>query len=61
MKKIDGYWVSSETTANMMGMNIRTTTEVLEIAQKDAPAGTFDVPEGYTKQDKLSMQGMSGQ
>jgi len=61
MKKIQGYWVSSETTVNVMQMKIRSITEVVEISQKDAPAGTFDVPEGYTKQDKLTMQGMGAQ
>jgi len=55
-QKIKGQWIASETTMNMMGNNIRSTTEVVEITQKDAPAGTYQVPNGYTKKEKLSME-----
>lgn len=60
MQKIQGYWMATETTANMMGMEIRSTTEVVEMAKKDAPASVFTVPEGYTKKDALSMEAMGG-
>jgi Domain of unknown function (DUF4412) len=56
MMKVKGFWISSETTMEMMGSKIRTTTEVVEISQKTPPAGAYGVPAGYTKQDKLSMQ-----
>lgn len=54
MAKIDGYQIKSETTINMMGSDINSYQEVVEISQKAAPAGTYAVPEGFTKQDKLS-------
>jgi len=54
MAKIDGYQIKSETTMNMMGSDINSYQEVVEISQKAAPAGTYAVPEGFTKQDKLS-------
>jgi len=54
MAKIDGYQIKSETTMNMMGSDINSYQEVIEISQKAAPAGTYTVPEGFTKQDKLS-------
>ena len=56
MMKVKGFWIASETTMEMMGAKIRTTSEVVEITQKTPPAGTYSVPAGYTKQDKLSMQ-----
>ncbi len=56
MMKVKGFWISSETTMEMMGSKIRTTSEVVEISQKTPPAGVYSVPAGYTKQDKLSMQ-----
>jgi hypothetical protein len=58
MAKIKGYWIASETSAEMMGTKIRTTTEVVEMAKKAAPASVYSVPAGYTKKDKLSMQDM---
>lgn len=58
MKKIKGYWVSSETTMEMMGAKIRTVSEVVEMAKKTPPAGVYAVPAGYKKQDKLSIQEM---
>ncbi len=56
MMKVKGFWISSETTMEMMGTKIRTTSEVVEISKKTPPAGVYAVPAGYAKQDKLSMQ-----
>ena len=54
--KIKGFQVATELNADVMGARMRTTTEVVEIAEKAAPAGTFEPPAGYTKKDTLSMQ-----
>jgi hypothetical protein len=59
--KIDGMWLSSETTGETMGIKIHTTMEVTEITQKPAPDGIYSVPSGYTKQDKLSIQDLQNQ
>lgn len=56
--KINGYQIATETTGDVMGAKLRTTTEVVEIVQKPAPAGTYAVPAGYTKKSTLSMQDM---
>ena len=56
--KIDGFWIKSETTMDIMGTQAGSTQEVVEITEKAAPAGTFVVPEGYTKQDKFSREDM---
>lgn len=56
MMKIKGYWIASETSGEIMGAKMRTTTEVLEIAKKSPPASVYAVPAGYTKQDTLTMQ-----
>lgn len=56
MKKVDGLWILTETNAEMMGAKIHSTSEVVEISNKPAPAGTYQVPAGYTKQTSLSMQ-----
>jgi hypothetical protein len=58
MAKIKGFWIASETTGEMMGAKIRSTMEVVEMTKKSAPAGIYGVPDGYTKQDKFSMQDM---
>jgi hypothetical protein len=57
-KQIKGWQMRSEMTMNMMGTDMKTLQEVLEITEKNAPAGTYTVPEGYTKQDKFSLEDM---
>ena len=57
-KQIKGWQMRSEMTMNMMGTDMNTVQEVLEITEKDAPAGTYTVPEGYKKQDKFSLEDM---
>jgi len=54
-KKLEGFQVAVEMTMNMMGKDIKTTSHVVEISKKSAPAGTYSVPQGYTKQDRLTM------
>jgi hypothetical protein len=56
-KKIQGFQVAGEMTMNMMGQDVKIKSNVLEITKKDAPAGIYSVPAGYTKQDKLTMKG----
>lgn len=54
--KIRGFQVATELTATVMGAQMRTTTEVVEIVEKPAPAGTFEPPAGYAQKATLSMQ-----
>jgi len=56
--KIKGWQIRSDTTVKMMGNDMKSWVEVAEIAKKDAPAGTYSVPEGYQKKEKLSMMDM---
>ncbi|NIM12886.1 MAG: DUF4412 domain-containing protein [Candidatus Aminicenantes bacterium] len=55
-KKVQGFQVAVEMTMNMMGQEVKATSQVVEISKKAAPAGTYSVPAGYTKQDKLTIQ-----
>jgi len=55
MMKIKGYQIATEVNAEMMGAKIHSTTEVAEISQKSAPAGTYSVPAGFTKSATLDM------
>lgn len=58
MMKIKGFWIATETTMEMMGAKTRSTTEVLEISEKNPPPEVYSVPSGYKKQDKISMKEM---
>jgi len=58
--KIVGFQVASEMTMNMMGANMKITTQVTEITKKDAPAGIYTVPAGFSKKDNLSLQDLRG-
>jgi hypothetical protein len=49
--KIKGYVVYSVSTSTVMGSESRTTTEVRQMKQATAPAGTFDLPAKF-KQKK---------
>lgn len=49
MKQIEGVAVMTIVRVSMMGQEITTTTELIEYAEKDAPEGVFDIPEGYKK------------
>jgi hypothetical protein len=53
--KIKGFQIATEMNAEIMGAKIHSTTEVLEIVQKPAPAGIYSAPKGYAKKDTLSM------
>ena len=49
-EKMDGLQILSESTMKMMGSDVKSKQEVLEVGEKDAPAGTYAIPEGYKKQ-----------
>ena len=48
-EKIDGYPVRTEFSMDMMGAQQKYTEEVVSVEKTGAPAGTYDLPEGYTK------------
>ena len=51
MEKIKGIVVSSTGAMSMMGTDVKSTQELVEVAEKSAPGGTYDIPEGYKKQN----------
>jgi len=56
MKKIKGYPILTETSGEIMGAQMKSIQEVVEISKKTPPAGTYNVPEGFKKQANFSMQ-----
>jgi hypothetical protein len=58
--KINGYQVASEMSMDMMGSKMRVASQVAEITQKPAPAGTYAVPAGFTKKASMSMSDLQG-
>lgn len=48
-KKMEGYPVLTLISMKMMGTETNSREEVTSVEKKDAPAGTYDLPEGYTK------------
>lgn len=49
MQKVKGMIVYQETKSEVMGATMRMVEEVVEMAEKAAPAGAFEVPKGYKK------------
>jgi opacity protein-like surface antigen len=58
--KITGHQVASEMTMNMMGANMKVSTQVMEITSKPAPAGIYTVPANFSKKENLSLQDLRG-
>jgi hypothetical protein len=51
MEKIKGVVVLQEGTMSMMGTDVKSTNELLEVSEKSAPAGTYEVSSQYKKQN----------
>ncbi len=51
MKKMKGIPVLTTTTMKMMGAEMKTSDELLEVKEDKAPAGVFEIPAGYKKTD----------
>jgi len=49
MEKIKGVMVYSESSGSAMGADVKSTEELLEIADKTPPAGAYEIPKGYVK------------
>jgi hypothetical protein len=61
MKKMDGVPVLSEKTRKVMGASVKERDELVSVAQKDAPAGTFEMSKEYTEKPfDLMQMGMGG-
>jgi hypothetical protein len=58
MKKVKGLPVYTEANVTFMGMNMKATSEVIDVEEKAAPAGIFEIPTDYKKVENLSGGGM---
>ena len=50
-KDIKGYPVANEMEMNMMGMKIKSSSELISIKEQDIPASMYNLPEGLQKVD----------
>jgi hypothetical protein len=49
MEKVKGIVVYQEGTMSMMGTDVKSSQELIEVDEKSAPAGTYEIPDGYKK------------
>jgi hypothetical protein len=56
LKKVKGVTVLSVGEAQVMGTSVKTTTTLVECSDKSAPAGIFDVPKDYKKEEMTKME-----
>jgi hypothetical protein len=49
MKKIKGIAVLTTSASSAMGAEVKSTEELVEVEEKSAPSGTYEIPPGYTK------------
>jgi hypothetical protein len=59
LEKIDGYPVLTESSVDALGAKFGTREELQTVEAKDAPAGTFEPPAGYTAKPYNPIPGMS--
>jgi hypothetical protein len=50
MGKIKGIVVLSTSATSMMGIDVKGSQELVEVSERPAPAGTYEVPSGYKKE-----------
>ena len=50
-EELKGYPVANEMEMNIMGMQIKSSSELISIEEKDIPSGTFNLPTGLEKVD----------
>lgn len=55
-KKIEGYPVLTHTSMKMMGSEMTTREEVISVEKKEAPSGTYQLPQGYKKTEYNPLQ-----
>jgi hypothetical protein len=56
IQKIKGLWIAYEGKAEVMGMEVKSRAEVVELSKKPAPAGLYNLPSGYKKKARLEME-----
>jgi hypothetical protein len=54
--KIPGFLMMYESVRYTEGTAIKTTYRVEEVATREAPAGIYDIPEGFTKKESYSIE-----
>ncbi|MBN1165023.1 MAG: hypothetical protein JXB45_10630 [Candidatus Krumholzibacteriota bacterium] len=54
MKMVEGFQLWTESVRYSEGTAIKSSNQVVEMAQKDPPEGVYAIPEGYQKQERLS-------
>ena len=54
-RKIKGIPVLSVSQTAVMGSTIKTTVEILEVTEKEAPSGIFDIPSNYKEVDMMQV------
>lgn len=60
LNKVKGLWIAYESRAKIMGAEVTSRTEIVELIKKTPPKGTYALPEGYRKKDRLEMEDLSG-
>ncbi|MDI6848332.1 MAG: hypothetical protein QME69_00895 [Candidatus Saccharicenans sp.] len=60
ISKIHGLWISQESKAQVMGTEVKSRAEVVEISKKSPPRNIYALPQGYRKKNRLEMEDIQG-
>jgi hypothetical protein len=51
LEAVDGFQIAADITFEIFGSRIEIESQILEVTEKPAPAGTYSVPKDYAKKD----------
>jgi hypothetical protein len=60
LMKIEGMQILEETTHYQQGMSYTSSETAVEVSEKDAPAGTYTLPDWFKKKEQLSRDDLQG-
>lgn len=60
LSAVKGFPVERDTTMSAEALLMQSKERLISVQEKDAPAGIYDAPEGYTEQPLNAMAGASG-
>jgi hypothetical protein len=55
LSRIEGYQVSLESLFYPKGFSVASNQKVIEVIEIDPPAGTYEIPAGYSKKESLNL------
>ncbi len=60
MMRIRGYMIASERIMYIKGFGVKTTETIVEMEERDPPAGIYSAPDGFIEKERLTLGDLRG-